>query len=87
MLRDVIPMLLPLFYRTHLARGGGCLSTSTICDWQAIGVRKYDPDGPARVRDLFIYLAGCAPCTYDLYGSVYYHYVHSSGFQGGNVAR
>ena len=42
-----------------------------ICDWQAIGVREYDPDGPARVRDLFIYLAGWAPCTYDLYGSVF----------------
>ena len=71
MLRDVITMLLPHPNRTHLAGGGVCFSTSTICDWQTIGVREYDPDGPARVRDLFIYLAGWAPCTYDLYGSVF----------------
>ena len=65
MLRDVIPMLLPHPNRTHLA-GGVCLSTSTICDWQAIGVRKYDPDGPARVRNLFIYRAGTRVCSVHL---------------------
>jgi hypothetical protein len=28
---------------------------STICDWQAIGVRRYDPDGPVRVLGLHYY--------------------------------
>ena len=70
---DIYDLFLTLrrcVYRTHLAVAP-CLSTSTICDWQAIGVRKYDPGGPARVRDLLIYLAGWAPYTYDLYRSIF----------------
>ena len=70
----VIPMLLP-----HPPGCGSLLSRSTICGWQAIGVRKYDPGGPARVRNLLIYLAGWAPCTYDLHGSVFSLYVPGSG--------
>ena len=71
MLRDVIPMPRP-----HPSGCGSfvlaaCLSTSTICDWQSIGVRRYDPDRHARVPDLLCYLAGWALCTCDLYGSVF----------------
>ena len=29
-----------------------CLSTSTICDWQAIGVRRYDPGWTLDLLDL-----------------------------------
>ena len=44
---------------------------STICDWQAIGVRRYDPDGPARVLGLHYYRPRWALITRHLYGSTF----------------
>ena len=61
---------------------GGPRSLTMVCDWQSIGVTRYVPDGPARVQDLMIYLAGWALRALATSTEAYFYYVPGSGLQG-----